>query len=79
MQLVNSQHNSIVLRMKRWIANNLQKLLEAGLDAGIAQWLASSFDGKDFGFDLPVVHDILPEFATQDFYRLLDRILDNGI
>jgi len=26
-----------------------------------------------------VVHDILPEFATQDFYRLLDRILDNGI
>jgi pimeloyl-ACP methyl ester carboxylesterase len=56
-----------------------QKLLDAGLDAGIAQWLASSFNGKDFGFDLPVVHDILPEFATQDFYGLLDQVIDNGI
>lgn len=55
------------------------KLLEAGLDTGIAQWLASSFDGRDFGFDLPVANDILPEFATQDFYGLLEQILDNDI
>mmetsp|Transcript_334 Transcript_334/g.491 ORF Transcript_334/g.491 Transcript_334/m.491 type:complete len:128 (-) Transcript_334:1540-1923(-) len=57
----------------------IQKLTQAGLDKGIAMWLASSFDGSDFGFDLSVVHDILPEFGTQDFYGLLEEILAKNI
>ncbi|CAJ1965373.1 unnamed protein product [Cylindrotheca closterium] len=57
----------------------VQELTTAGLDQGIAMWLASSFDGSDFGFDLSVVHDILPEFGTQDFYGLLDEILSQNI
>jgi len=55
------------------------ELTNAGLDQGIAMWLASSFDGSDFGFDLSVVHDILHEFATQDFYGLLHEILEKDI
>lgn len=50
-----------------------------GLDMAIAQWLGSSFRNGDFGFDLSVVKDILPEFATQDYYGLLKELLDNGI
>jgi len=57
----------------------IEELTNAGLDQGIAMWLASSFDGSDFGFDLSVVHDILPEFATQDFYGLLHEILEKDI
>jgi pimeloyl-ACP methyl ester carboxylesterase len=57
----------------------VQELTKAGLDQGIAMWLASSFEGSDFGFDLSVVHDILPEFATQDFYGLLNESLTQNI
>eukprot|EP00980_Cylindrotheca_fusiformis_P016010 scaffold4705_cov108-Cylindrotheca_fusiformis.AAC.4 len=55
------------------------KLSEKGLDAGIAAWLASSFDGKDFGFDLSVVHDIMPEFEIQNFYGLLQHTLSKNV
>ena len=50
-----------------------------GLDMAIAQWLASSFRNGDFGFDLNVVQDILPEFGTQDFYGMLETLLENGV
>jgi esterase len=46
-----------------------------GLDTAISQWLGSNFRNGDFGFDLSVVQDILPEFATQDFYGLLEELL----
>lgn len=52
-----------------------------GLDMATAQWLASSFDPKtgDFGFDLQVVQDILPDFGSQDFDGLLASLLEQGI
>jgi esterase len=57
----------------------VQELTETyQLDMGTAQWLASSYnigDG-DFGFDLDVVQDILPEFATQDFHGMLEELLE---
>jgi hypothetical protein len=49
-----------------------------GLDAGIATWLGSSFSDGDFGFDLEVIQDILPEFHTQDFWGLLNEIIASG-
>jgi pimeloyl-ACP methyl ester carboxylesterase len=52
---------------------------EFGLDIAIAQWWGSSFHNGDFGFDLSVVQDILPEFATQDFYGLLEELLENDV
>lgn len=73
--VTNIQSSSSTMDRKQLV----QELTKAGLDQGIAMWLASSFDGSDFGFDLSVVHDILPEFATQDFYGLLDEILARNI
>jgi pimeloyl-ACP methyl ester carboxylesterase len=51
-----------------------------GLDKGLAQWLASSYtpqnrttgEQQSFGFDLDVVHGILPEFEHQDFWGLVE-------
>jgi len=73
--VTNIQASSLTMDKKQLI----QELRKAGLDQGIAMWLASSFDGSDFGFDLSVVHDILPEFATQDFHGLLEEILTKDI
>lgn len=73
--VTNIQSSSSTMDRKQLV----QVLTKAGLDQGIAMWLASSFDGSDFGFDLSVVHDIMPEFATQDFYGLLDEILAKNI
>ena len=59
-----------------WDRNQIvQKFQELGIDVSIAQWLASSYKDKDFGFDLQVIQDILPDFMTQDFYGLLETIL----
>lgn len=53
---------------------------DEGLDMGTAQWLASSYVGKgNFGFDLEVVHDILPEFGTQDFDDMLTALLEANV
>jgi pimeloyl-ACP methyl ester carboxylesterase len=56
---------------------------QEGLDIATAQWLASSYNpkaaGVDFGFDLEVVHDILPEFGTQDFEGMLTTVLEEGV
>jgi esterase len=51
-----------------------------GLDLGLAQWLASSYNPKtgDFGFDLDLVQNLKPEFANQDFVGLLRMILDQS-
>lgn len=73
--VTNIQNSSSTIDRKQIV----EELIKAGLDRGIAMWLASSFDGSDFGFDLSVVHGILPEFATQDFYGLLDEILMRDI
>jgi pimeloyl-ACP methyl ester carboxylesterase len=52
-----------------------------GLEMGIAQWLASSYNNKtgDFGFDLEVVQSLLPQFATQDFEGMLQQVLEKNI
>mgnify|MGYP002784662401 CR=1 FL=1 len=53
---------------------------EEGLDMATAQWLASSYVGPgNFGFDLEVVHDILPEFGTQDFDGMLTTLLEANV
>jgi pimeloyl-ACP methyl ester carboxylesterase len=53
---------------------------EEGLDMPTASWLASSYQGPgDFGFDLSVVQDILPEFATQDMEGMMVELLQAGI
>jgi pimeloyl-ACP methyl ester carboxylesterase len=53
---------------------------EEGLDTGTAQWLASSYVGPgNFGFDLEVVHDILPEFGSQDFDGMLRALLEANV
>ena len=61
----------------------LVKLLtssEYQLSLAIAQWLGSSYQGNgDFGFDMEVVDGIWNDFATQDFYGLLQGAVDNGI
>ncbi len=59
----------------------VQQLTEQeGLDMGTAQWLASSYVGPgDFGFDLKIVQDILPEFGTQDFDGMLRALLESNI
>jgi len=54
---------------------------EEGMDLPTATWLASSYHGPtgDFGFDLSVVRDILPEFATQDLEgMIIDLIQQQG-
>jgi esterase len=53
------------------------ELQSRGLDPATSQWLASSYNSKngDFGFDLDVVQDILPEFGAQDFFGLLESIV----
>jgi esterase len=59
--------------------NVVEKLTETyGMDVGIAQWLASSYNAKtgDFGFDLNLVQDIKPEFGSQDFVGLIRQILE---
>lgn len=62
-----------------WDRNQIvTKFQELGIDIAIAQWLASSYKNKDFGFDLQVIQDILPDFMTQDFYGLLNSILQEG-
>ncbi|KAG7360203.1 acyl-CoA esterase [Nitzschia inconspicua] len=51
-----------------------------GLELGLAQWLASSYnpETKDFGFDLDLVQNLKPEFANQDFMGLLRVILERN-
>jgi len=62
--------------------NELVKTLTQthGMDLGVAQWLASSYNSKtgDFGFDLNLVQDLKPEFANQDFVGLLRIILEEN-
>ena len=54
----------------------IKRLQELGVETSIAQWLALSYNKKnDFGFDLSVVLDILPDFKDQPFYELLKTIL----
>jgi esterase len=52
-----------------------------GLDLGLAQWLSSSYNDKtrSFGFDLDLVRDLKPEFASQDFVGHLRKILEASI
>jgi esterase len=52
-----------------------------GLDLGLAQWLSSSYNDKtrNFGFDLNLVQDLKPEFASQDFVGHLRKILEASI
>ena len=53
----------------------IKRLQELGVETSIAQWLASSYKNNDFGFDLNVILDILPDFKDQPFYELLKTIL----
>ena len=57
---------------------------EEGLDLPTSTWLASSYSGGggggvDFGFDLSVVQDILPEFGTQDLEGMILDLLQAGV
>lgn len=53
---------------------------DEGLDMATSQWLASSYQGPgDFGFDLSVVQDILPEFASQDLEGMMAELLRAGV
>lgn len=53
---------------------------EEGLDMPTSTWLASSYSGNgDFGFDLSVVQDILPEFGTQDIEGMMVELLHDGV
>jgi esterase len=51
-----------------------------GMDLEVAQWLSLSYNDKtgNFGFDLNLVQDLKPEFASQDFVGLLRIILEAG-
>ena len=68
------QQSSVPPKDRQGLVETLTK--DYGMDMSIAQWLASSFRNGDFGFDLEVVQDIMPEFETQDFYGLLQSLLD---
>lgn len=61
-----------------------QRLVDVGLDVGIAQWLASTLKqdrttkALSWGFNVEVVREILPEFHNQDFVGMLRDILKEG-
>ena len=73
-----SSLQKVEFQTKKALIHRLTK--EEGLDTATAQWLASSYVGQgDFGFDLEVVHDILPEFGKQDFDGMLTTLLENNV
>ena len=61
-----------------------KELEEYGLDRAIAQWLASTLqqdkDTKllEWGFDVNVVKELMPEFQNQDFVGMLQDVLAKG-
>lgn len=61
------------------------QLEEYGLERGVAQWLAASLQksssddgGYQWGFDVNVVRNILPEFQHQDFIGMVGDIVKEG-
>ena len=76
---------SVVTKLRHEELGSKQDLVERltkqeGLDMATAQWLASSYKGSgDFGFDLEVIQDILPEFGTQDFEGMVTTLLQNQV
>jgi hypothetical protein len=59
------------------------QLEEYGLERGVAQWLAASLQkrgngGFQWGFDVDVVKNVLPEFQHQDFIGMVGEIAKEG-
>lgn len=75
------QRIDFVNKTRKDVAKELE---EYGLDRAVAQWLASTLQQDketkmfQFGFDVEVVRDIMPEFENQDFVGMLQDILVEG-
>ena len=57
----------------------VEQLVSMGIEPSISQWLASTLQKKsdktlEFGFDLDVINDLLPEFQKQDFLGILKSV-----
>jgi pimeloyl-ACP methyl ester carboxylesterase len=76
-------NNGMPMTTKKELVRRLME--EEGLDLPTSSWLASSFSHddtrgtSDFGFDLSVVQDILPEFETQDLEGMMMDLLQAGV
>lgn len=80
MQVLEAVHSinldSSVGDSRKRVAEALQR--EHSIDPPIAMWLTSSMVQSDtrleWGFDVDVIQDVLPDFASQDFVGLVEQI-----